>query len=52
MSVFGKLFSSKKQAPPPTTQEALQKLQETEDLLFKKQQFLETKINNVIISKN
>lgn len=47
MSVFGKLFRAKKPPSPPTTQEALQKLQETEDLLIKKQEYLEKKINDV-----
>lgn len=47
MNVFGKIFRSKKPPSQPTTQEALQKLQETEDLLIKKQEFLEKKINIV-----
>lgn len=47
MSVFKNLFGGKKQPAPPTTQEALQKLQETEDLLIKKQEFLEKKIDIV-----
>ncbi|KAI1720139.1 snf7 domain-containing protein [Ditylenchus destructor] len=50
MSVFGKLFGGKKQPTGPTTQEALQKLQETEDLLMKKQEFLEKKIATEIAS--
>jgi charged multivesicular body protein 4 len=47
MSVFGKLFGGKKQPVAPTPQEALQKLQETEDLLIKKQEYLEKKISTV-----
>jgi hypothetical protein len=46
MSVFGKIFGSKK-PDAPTTQDSLQKLQETEDLLMKKQDFLEGKIRDV-----
>jgi charged multivesicular body protein 4 len=46
MSIFRKIFGSKK-PDAPTTQDSLQKLQETEDLLMKKQDFLEGKIQDV-----
>nr|XP_033770674.1 charged multivesicular body protein 4b [Geotrypetes seraphini] len=46
MSVFGKLFGSGggKSAKAPTAQEAIQRLRETEEMLSKKQDFLEKKI--------
>ena len=45
MSFFGKVFGSgKKGEKAPTTGEAIQKLRETEDMLMKKQEFLEKKI--------
>ncbi|KAK0080648.1 hypothetical protein PV325_013587 [Microctonus aethiopoides] len=44
MSFFGNLFG-KKQAAAPTTSEAIQKLRETEEMLEKKQLFLENKIS-------
>lgn len=44
MSLFGKLFASKKEQPTLSTQDALQKLQETEDMLLKKNDFLELKV--------
>uniref|UniRef100_A0A1I8MSQ5 Snf7 n=1 Tax=Musca domestica TaxID=7370 RepID=A0A1I8MSQ5_MUSDO len=43
MSFFGKMFGGKKEQAP-TTGEAIQKLRETENMLIKKQEFLETKI--------
>ncbi|XP_018792604.1 PREDICTED: charged multivesicular body protein 4c [Bactrocera latifrons] len=43
MSFFGKMFGGKKEVAP-TTGEAIQKLRETENMLIKKQEFLETKI--------
>merc|ERR1712168_776841 len=45
MSFFGKMFGGKKEAAP-TTGEAIQKLRETEDMLLKKQEFLEKKIDS------
>jgi charged multivesicular body protein 4 len=44
---FKRLFGrkSKKSAPEDTTQQALQKLFETEEILFKKQDFLEKKVD-------
>lgn len=44
MSFFGKIFGGKKEAAPLSTAEAIQKLRETEDMLIKKQDFLESKI--------
>ena len=50
MSFFGKVFGSgKKGEKAPTTGEAIQKLRETEDMLIKKQEFLEKKIEQVFI---
>ncbi|XP_042366327.1 charged multivesicular body protein 4b [Plectropomus leopardus] len=43
MSMFRKLFGSK-DGKAPTPQEAIQKLRETEEMLTKKQEFLEKKI--------
>ncbi|XP_037346000.1 charged multivesicular body protein 4b [Pungitius pungitius] len=47
MSLFGKLFGSGggKGGKAPTPQEAVQKLRETEEMLAKKQDFLEKKID-------
>jgi hypothetical protein len=48
MSFFGKVFGSgKKDEKAPTTGEAIQKLRETEEMLIKKQEFLEKKIEQV-----
>lgn len=44
MSFFGKMFGGKKEVAP-TTGEAIQKLRDTENMLIKKQEFLETKID-------
>ncbi|KAJ2937793.1 hypothetical protein O0L34_g18573 [Tuta absoluta] len=44
MSFLGKIFGGKKEEKAPTTHEAIQKLRETEELLVKKQDFLEKKI--------
>ncbi|XP_057291602.1 charged multivesicular body protein 4c-like isoform X1 [Hydractinia symbiolongicarpus] len=47
---LAKIFGSgKKKEAAPTTQEAIQKLRETEDMLTKKTDFLEKKIKNEII---
>ncbi|GMT15075.1 hypothetical protein PFISCL1PPCAC_6372 [Pristionchus fissidentatus] len=48
MSLFGKIFGGKKQEPVPTTQESIQKLLDTEELLMKKQAFLEAKIKEEV----
>jgi hypothetical protein len=47
MSVFGKIFDGKKAPPAPSAQESIQKLRETEEMLVKKQGFLEHKIEDV-----
>lgn len=44
MSFLGKIFGGKKEEKGPTTLDAIQKLRETEELLIKKQEFLEKKI--------
>ena len=46
MSFFGKMFGGKKGEKAPTTGEAIQKLRETEDMLLKKQDFLEKKVES------
>lgn len=48
MSFLGKIFGGKKEEKGPTTHEAIQKLRETEELLLKKQEFLERKIETEI----
>ncbi|XP_028262291.1 charged multivesicular body protein 4b [Parambassis ranga] len=51
MSVFGKLFGSGgKGGKAPTAQEAIQKLRETEEMLTKKQEFLEKKIDTELMT--
>ena len=47
MSFFGKMFGGKKEEVK-TTGEAIQKLRETEEMLLKKQDFLEKKIDSEI----
>ncbi|CAH1965972.1 unnamed protein product [Acanthoscelides obtectus] len=49
MSFFGKLFGGKKENETPTTGEAIQKLRETEEMLVKKQDFLEKKIEEQLL---
>lgn len=44
MNFFSKVFGGKEKAVAPTTADAIQKLRETEDMLIKKQEFLERKI--------
>lgn len=46
MSFFTKIFGGKKDDDGPTPAQAIQKLRETEDMLIKKQEFLEKKIEN------
>ncbi|KDR12954.1 charged multivesicular body protein 4b [Zootermopsis nevadensis] len=48
MSFMTKLFGGKKGDKQPTTGEAIQKLRETEEMLIKKQDFLEKKIEQEI----
>ncbi len=45
MSIFGKLFGKSSSEKAPTTQEAIQKLLEIEDLMIKRQAVLERKID-------
>lgn len=45
MSFFSKVFGGKKEPTAPSTAEAIQKLRETEEMLMKKQDFLEKKID-------
>lgn len=44
MSFFKNMFGGKKAEPAPTTSESIQKLRDTENMLLKKQEFLETKL--------
>ena len=48
MSFFGKLFGKGSDKDPVTTGEAIQKLRETEEMLMKKQDFLEKKIEQEV----
>ncbi len=51
MSLFGKLFGSGgKGGKAPTPQEAIQRLRETEEMLAKKQEFLEKKIDQELMT--
>ena len=50
MSVFGKLFGGNKGEKPQTTGEAIQNLRETEEMLMKKQDFLEKKIEGEMVT--
>ncbi|KAI4826490.1 hypothetical protein KUCAC02_029937, partial [Chaenocephalus aceratus] len=51
MSMFGKLFGGGgKGGKAPTPQEAIQKLRETEEMLAKKQDFLEKKIGEELVT--
>ncbi|XP_070758731.1 charged multivesicular body protein 4b isoform X1 [Enoplosus armatus] len=51
MSLFGKLFGSGgKGGKAPTPQEAVQRLRETEEMLAKKQDFLEKKIDQELLT--
>ncbi|XP_014247294.1 charged multivesicular body protein 4b [Cimex lectularius] len=54
MSFFSKVFGGKKDDKVPTASEAIQKLRETEEMLVKKQEFLEKKIDQelAIVKKN
>jgi hypothetical protein len=51
MSVFGKIFGGKSSKPEPTTQGALQELSEQEEMLIKKQEYLNKKIETVSLNK-
>lgn len=48
MSFIKNIFGGKKEPDAPTTAEAIQKLRETEEMLVKKQDFLESKIEQEI----
>lgn len=48
MSLFAKMFGGGKGEKAPTTGEAIQKLRDTEEMLIKKQDFLEKKIQQEI----
>jgi len=51
MSVFGKLFGGGgKGGKGPNPQEAIQKLRETEEMLTKKQEYLEQKIDAELLT--
>ncbi|XP_069025737.1 charged multivesicular body protein 4b [Embiotoca jacksoni] len=51
MSLFGKLFGGGgKGGKSPTPQDAIQRLRETEDMLAKKQEFLEKKIDQELLT--
>ena len=45
MSVLQRMFGGKNKENIPTTQDAIQKLRQTEEMLEKKQEFLEKKID-------
>lgn len=47
MSFFGKMFNGKKETTM-TTSQAIQQLRETEEMLAKKQEYLEKKIDDEI----
>lgn len=46
MSVFKSMFSKSSKEKPPTPQEAIQKIRDVEDLLNKKSQYIEKKIQD------
>ncbi|XKL66567.1 hypothetical protein PGB90_009987 [Kerria lacca] len=48
MSFLGRVFGGKKEEKGPTTAEAIMNLRETENMLLKKQEFLEKKIEHEI----
>ena len=48
MSFFGKLFGKANDKDAVSTGEAIQKLRETEEMLMKKQDFLEKKIDQEV----
>lgn len=48
MSFLGKLFGVKKEEKGPSTEDAIQKLRSTEEMLIKKQEFLEKKIEQEV----
>lgn len=46
MSFFKNIFGGKKEAPAPSTSDSIQKLRDTENMLIKKQEFLEQKLED------
>jgi hypothetical protein len=46
MSLFNKIFGKNSKDKPPTPQEAIQRIRDVEELLGKKSQFLEKKIDD------
>jgi charged multivesicular body protein 4 len=50
MNIFGKLFGGRKKRPKVLLHEAIKKLRITEDLLIKRQAFLEQKIRLEIVN--
>lgn len=50
MSFLGKVFGGKPKEQAPTTEQAIQKLKEIEDMLGKKQEHLEKKIENELLT--
>ena len=50
MSFFGKLFGKANDKDAVSTGEAIQKLRETEEMLMKKQDFLEKKIDQEVVT--
>ena len=50
MSALSKVFGGGKKGEPPSPQQAIQKLRETEEMLSKKSEFLEKKIEKELAS--
>lgn len=46
MSFFKNIFGGKKAEPAPSTSDSIQKLRDTENMLIKKQEFLEQKLED------
>lgn len=46
MSFFKNIFGGKKAEPTPSTSDSIQKLRDTENMLIKKQEFLEQKLED------
>jgi charged multivesicular body protein 4 len=50
MSALAKVFGGGKKGEPPSPQQAIQKLRETEEMLSKKSEFLEKRIEKELAS--
>jgi len=50
MAALAKVFGSGKKGEPPSPQQAIQKLRETEEMLSKKSEFLEKRIEKELVS--